>query len=133
MDGDTEGNGPVGGKFNAKAGTPIAPESDRQTITLSNGATVTINKSVAAQFRGFFNDLIKNGAPVRGLGGFGTRNNPSEHPLGLAIDWAQHPQRLQNIWQIFAKTVVGNDRSHQVVQAINVHDVKIMQPPLAER
>ena len=90
MDGDTEGNGPVGGKFNVKAGTPIAPQSDRQTITLSNGAKVTINKAIAEQFLGFFNDLIKLGAPVRSLGGFGVRGNPSEHPLGFAIDWAQH-------------------------------------------
>jgi hypothetical protein len=90
MDGDTEGNGPIGGKFNVKAGTPIAPESDRQTITLSNGGKVTINKAIAEQFRGFFNDLIKLGAPVRGLGGFGVRGNPSEHPLGFAVDWAQH-------------------------------------------
>jgi hypothetical protein len=90
MDGDTEGNGPIGGKFNVKAGTPIAPESDRQTITLSNGGKVTIDKAIAEQFRGFFNDLIKLGAPVRGLGRFGVRGNPSEHPLGFAVDWAQH-------------------------------------------
>jgi hypothetical protein len=90
MDGDTEGSGPVGGKFNVKAGTPIAPASDRQRITLSNGEKVTINKAVAAQFLGFFNDLIKLGAPVRGLGGFGVRGNPSEHPVGFAVDWAQH-------------------------------------------
>jgi hypothetical protein len=90
MDGDMEGNGPPGGKFNVKAGTPISPASDRQTITLSNGQKVTINKAIAEQFRGFFNDLIKLGAPVRGLGGFGVRGNPSEHPLGFAVDWAQH-------------------------------------------
>jgi hypothetical protein len=90
MDGDTEGSGPVGGKFNVPAGTPISPPSDRQTITLSNGEKVTINKAVAAQFLGFFNDLVKFGAPVRGLGGFGLRGNPSEHPRGFAIDWAQH-------------------------------------------
>jgi hypothetical protein len=90
MDGDTEGNGPVGGKFNVKAGTPMAPASDRQTITLSNGERVTVNKAIAAQFLGFFNDLVKLGAPVRGLGGFGVRGNPSEHPLGFAVDWAQH-------------------------------------------
>jgi hypothetical protein len=90
MDGDTEGNGPVGGKFNVKAGTPMAPASDRQTITLSNGEKVTVNKAIAAQFLGFFNDLVKLGAPVRGLGGFGVRGNPSEHPLGFAVDWAQH-------------------------------------------
>ena len=90
MDGDTEGNGPVGGKFNEPTGTPIAPASERQTITLSNGEKVTVNKAIAAQFLGFFNDLIKLGAPVRGLGGFGVRGNPSEHPRGYAIDWAQH-------------------------------------------
>lgn len=90
MDGDTEGNGPVGGKFNVPSGTPIAPPSERQTITLSNGEKVTVNKAIAAQFLGFFNDLVKQGAPVRGLGGFGVRGNPSEHPRGFAIDWAQH-------------------------------------------
>ena len=90
MDGDTEGNGPVGGKFNVKAGTPIAPASDHQTITLNNGEKVTVNKAVAGQFLGFFNDLVELGAPVRGLGGFGVRGNPSEHPVGFAVDWAQH-------------------------------------------
>ncbi|MGY4511591.1 hypothetical protein [Bradyrhizobium sp. USDA 3650] len=90
MDGDTEGSGPVGGKFNVPAHTPMAPPSERQTITLSNGKKVTINTAIAAQFLGFFNDLIKFGAPVRGLGGFGVRGNPSEHPRGFAIDWAQH-------------------------------------------
>lgn len=90
MDGDTEGSGPAGGKFNEPAGTPMAPPSERQTITLSNGVKVTINKAISPQFLGFFNDLIKFGAPVRGLGGFGVRGNPSEHPRGFAIDWAQH-------------------------------------------
>jgi hypothetical protein len=90
MDGDTEGNGSVGGKFNVKANAPMAPASDRQTITLSNSEKVTVNKAIAAQFLGFFNDLVKLGAPVRGLGGFGVRGNPSEHPLGFAVDWAQH-------------------------------------------
>ena len=89
MDGDAEGNGPPGGKFNVRAGTPIAPASDRQPITLSNGERVTVNKAVAEQFRGFFNDLVKLGAPVRGLGGFGVRGNPSEHPIGFAVDWAR--------------------------------------------
>ncbi|MGT2438302.1 hypothetical protein ACU4GH_23785 [Bradyrhizobium betae] len=90
MDGDTEGSGPVGGKFNEPAGTSMAPPNERQTITLSNGEKVTINKVIAPQFLGFFNDLIKFGAPVRSLGGFGVRGNPSEHPRGFAIDWAQH-------------------------------------------
>jgi len=91
MDGDTEGNGPTGGKFNVRAGTPISPQADRETITLSNGQRVTVNKAVAQQFRGFFNDLIKLGAPVRSLGGFGVRpGNRSQHPIGFAIDWAQH-------------------------------------------
>jgi hypothetical protein len=88
MDGDTEGNGPPGGQFNVRAGTP--PAGDRQTITLNNRQKVTVNKAVAEQFRGFFNDLVKLGAPVRGLGGFGVRGNPSEHPIGFAVDWAQH-------------------------------------------
>jgi hypothetical protein len=94
MDGDTEGSGPPGGKFNVKTGTPISPESDRQTISLSNGVSVTVNKAVAEQFRGFFNDLVKLGAPVRGLGGFGVRGNPSEHPIGFAVDWAQHSRNV---------------------------------------
>jgi hypothetical protein len=59
-------------------------------ITLSNGQKVDVNKKVAEQFRGFFNDLIKFGAPVRGLAGFGVRENPSQHPIGFAVDWAQH-------------------------------------------
>jgi hypothetical protein len=91
MEGDTEGSGPVGGKFNVPAGTPISPPSEHQTITLSNNERVTINKMVSGQFLGFFNDLIRLGAPVRGLGGFGVRpHNRSQHPRGLAIDWAQH-------------------------------------------
>ena len=90
MDGDIEGSGPSGGKFNVRAGTPIAPPADRETITLNNGQSVTVNKAVAEQFRGFFNDLIMRGAPVRGLGGFGMRGNNSEHPIGFAVDWAQH-------------------------------------------
>ncbi|MGY4255284.1 hypothetical protein ACVI1L_002352 [Bradyrhizobium sp. USDA 4516] len=89
MDGDTEGYGPPGGKFNVSAGTPIAPAKDHQTITLDNDQAVTVNKAVAEQFRGFFNDLVKLGAPVKGLGGFGLRGNPSEHPIGFAVDWAQ--------------------------------------------
>jgi hypothetical protein len=90
MDGDTEGSGPSGGKFNVKANTPIAPSADHQIITLSNGVKVDVGKRVAEQFRGFLNDLIKSGAPVRDLGGFGVRpGNPSEHPIGFAIDWAQ--------------------------------------------
>jgi hypothetical protein len=95
MDGDVEGDGPSGGKFNVKAGTPIAPQGDHHTVTLNNGQTVTVNKAVAEQFRGFFNDLIKLGAPVRTLGGFGVRpNNPSEHPIGFAVDWAQHSRNV---------------------------------------
>jgi hypothetical protein len=90
MDGDTEGSGPSGGKFNVRAGAPIAPPADHQLITLSNGVKVDVGKRVAEQFLGFFNDLIKSGAPVRDLGGFGTRpSNPSQHPIGFAIDWAQ--------------------------------------------
>jgi hypothetical protein len=89
MDGDTEGSGPSGGKFNVKAGSPLSPQSDRQTVTFSNGQTVVVNKAVAEQFRGFFNDLIKFQAPVRGVFGFGMRGNPSEHPIGFATDWNQ--------------------------------------------
>jgi hypothetical protein len=90
MDGDTEGSGPVGGKFNVEARHPMSPDADQQKITLSNSQRVTVNKAVAEQFRGFFNDLIKHGAPVRDLGGFGMRDNRSQHPIGYAIDWAQH-------------------------------------------
>jgi hypothetical protein len=93
MDGDTEGNGPPGGKFNVRAGTPMT-SVDHQTIALDNGERVTVNKAVAAQFRGFFNDLLKHGAPVRSLGGFGVRGNPSQHPIGFAIDWAQSSRNV---------------------------------------
>jgi hypothetical protein len=90
MDGDTEGSGPSGGKFNVPRGTPMSPPADRKTIKLSNGEEVTVNKVVAEQFLGFFNDLIKAGAPVRKLGGINTRpKNASEHPIGYAVDWAQ--------------------------------------------
>jgi hypothetical protein len=90
MPGDIEGSGPPGGRFNVPAGTPLSPQSERETVTLANGQQVTVNKRSAAQFKGFFNDLIQSGAPVRGLGGFGTRGNPSQHPTGLAVDWAQN-------------------------------------------
>jgi hypothetical protein len=90
MEGDVEGNGPTGGKFNVGSGTPIAPQGERETITLSNGQKVNVNKKVAEQFRGFFNDLIKFGAPVRNLAGFGVSENASQHPIGFAVDWAQH-------------------------------------------
>ena len=106
MDGDTEGSGPPGGKFNVKANTPIAPVSDRQTVTLSNGQKVTVNKAVAEQFRGFFNDLIKLEAPVRGLGGFGVRGNPSEHPLGYAVDWLQHSRDV--VEPVLGQWIEGN-------------------------
>jgi hypothetical protein len=91
MEGDTEGSGPVGGKFNVPAGTAMSPPSEHQTITLSNGQRVTTNKLVSDQFFGFFNDLIKLGAPVSRLGCFGLRpHRRSQHPRGFAIDWAQH-------------------------------------------
>jgi hypothetical protein len=67
----------------------------RQTITLKNGEQVTVNARAAEQFKGFFNDLIDAGAPVRSLGGYGLRpGNPSQHPPGLAIDWAQHSRNV---------------------------------------
>ncbi len=94
MEGDIEGHGPSGGKFNVPAGTPIAPQSEHETATLSNGAEVNVNKAVAQQFQGFFNDLIKAGAPVRDLGGFGMRPNASEHPIGYAVDWAQKSRNV---------------------------------------
>jgi hypothetical protein len=88
QEGDITGPGRVsGGRFNVPAGSGYSGE--RQTITLANGQQVTVNARAAAQFKGFFNDLIAAGAPVKGLGGYGLRPNPSQHPPGLAVDWAQ--------------------------------------------
>jgi hypothetical protein len=87
--GDIVGPGPPGGRFNQPAGTPLLDPSQRETVTLDNGQKFTVNKRVAAQFKGFYNDLIKAGAPVHGIGGLGTRGNPSEHPGGFATDWSQ--------------------------------------------
>jgi hypothetical protein len=84
------GPGSHGGRFNAPTGARIAPGSQLETVTLSNGQKVTVNKKAAGQFKGFFNDLIAAGAPVRSLGGPGMRGNPSQHPNALAVDWAQH-------------------------------------------
>lgn len=89
MEGDIEGRGPSGARFNVPAGTSISPRSDHETIVLSNGQSFTVNKAVAPQFKGFYEDLIKAGAPVRNIGGFGSRGNPSQHPIGYATDWAQ--------------------------------------------
>ena len=88
--GDSVGTGQGhGGRFNVPAGTPLIPSSQQETVTLSNGQKFTVSKRTAAQFRGFFNDLIAAGAPVHSLGGLGTRGNPSQHPIGYAVDWAQ--------------------------------------------
>jgi hypothetical protein len=88
MEGDYKPRKGSGGVFNEPKGTPI--HGERETIRLDNGQTVTVNKKAAAQFKGFFNDLIAAGAPVRGLEAFGTRpTNASQHPAGMAIDWAQ--------------------------------------------
>jgi hypothetical protein len=93
QEGDITGTGRgSGGRFNVPAGTRI--QGQRETVTLSNGQRVTVNARAAAQFQGFFNDLIAAGAPVRNLGGFGGRNNPSQHPIGLAVDWAQHSRNV---------------------------------------
>jgi hypothetical protein len=94
VEGDVEGARPRGGgAFNVPAGSPMSGE--RETIRLANGQTVSVNKRSAAQFQGFFNDLIAAGAPVRGLGGYGLRGgNPSQHPAGLAVDWAQHSRNV---------------------------------------
>jgi hypothetical protein len=94
QEGDITGTGPSGGRFNQPAGTPEIGKADRETVTLANGQKVTVNKRTAAQFQGFFNDLIKEGAPVQGLGGVGTRGNPSEHPGGFAVDWAQSARNV---------------------------------------
>jgi hypothetical protein len=89
MEGDITPPGASGGKWNVPRGTPLTGE--RETVRLSNGQTVTVNKKVAAQYKGFFEDMIKAGAPIRNLGGFGTREgNASQHPIGYAVDWAQH-------------------------------------------
>jgi hypothetical protein len=78
----------TGGAFNVPAGSGMSGQ--RTTITLKNGQQVTVNARVAEQFKGFFNDMIDAGAPVHGLGGYGTRpSNPSQHPPGLAVDWSQ--------------------------------------------
>jgi hypothetical protein len=78
----------TGGAFNDPSGTPI--HGPRTTVTLNNGQQVTVNSRVAEQYKGFFNDLAAAGAPVHSLGGFGFRGgNPSQHPGGMAVDWAQ--------------------------------------------
>jgi hypothetical protein len=92
MEGDITGRGPSGGRFNVPAGSPLSGE--RETITLSNGQQVPVNKLAAPQFKGFFEDLIAAGAPVKNLGGYGRRPNPSQHPAGLAIDWAQSSRNV---------------------------------------
>jgi hypothetical protein len=93
MAGDITGSGPSGGRFNVRAGS--GQVGQRQTITLANGARVTVNARAAAQFQGFFNDLIAAGAPVHDLGGYGNRPyNPSQHPIGLAIDWSQKGRNI---------------------------------------
>jgi hypothetical protein len=95
QEGDNTGTGRgSGGRFNVPAGTRPIGSADSETITLSNGQKVTVAKRAAAQFRGFFNDMIAAGAPVRGLGGVGSRGNPSQHPPGLAVDWAQHSRNV---------------------------------------
>jgi hypothetical protein len=96
QEGDRVGSGVgSGGRFNVPAGTRPIGGGDAETITLSNGEQVTVNKGAAAQFRGFFNDLIAAGAPVHGLGGVGARpGNPSQHPIGLAVDWAQSGRNI---------------------------------------
>lgn len=91
--GDVEGRpGSYGGAFNVPAGTPET--GPRTTITLKNGEKVTVGSRVAEQWRGFYNDLIDAGAPVKGLGGFGTRGNPSQHPIGYATDWTQRGRNV---------------------------------------
>jgi hypothetical protein len=92
--GDISGRaGSYGGAFNVPKGSPQSGQ--RQTITLSNGTQVTVNAKAAEQFKGFFNDMIAAGAPVKSLGGYGNRpGNPSQHPPGLAIDWAQHSRNV---------------------------------------
>jgi len=89
-EGDLTPAGRAGGRFNVRAGGARLRPGERETIVLSNGERVTVNKQAAAQFRGFFEDLIEAGAPVHTLGGLGARlGNASQHPVGLAVDWAQ--------------------------------------------
>jgi hypothetical protein len=93
MEGDITPPGTSGGRFNVPRGSGFSGE--RETITLANGQQVSVNKLAAAQFKGFFNDLITAGAPVSNLGGYGLRpGNPSQHPAGLAIDWAQSSRNV---------------------------------------
>ena len=88
--GDIAGSGRgSGGRFNVAAGTRPIGASESEVVTLSNGQRFTVNKRAAAQFKGFYEDLIKSGAPVHSVGGVGGRGNPSQHPIGLATDWAQ--------------------------------------------
>jgi hypothetical protein len=86
--GDVAGRpGSYGGAFNVPTGTPLT--GPFTTVTLKNGEKVQVGSRVAKQFEGFFNELIDKGAPVRGLGGAGMRPNPSQHPIGYAVDWLQ--------------------------------------------
>jgi hypothetical protein len=96
QEGDITGTGSgSGGRFNVPAGTRAIGAAESETVTLANGQRVTVNKRAAAQFKGFFDDLAAAGAPVRNLGGVGVRpGNPSQHPVGLAIDWAQHSRNV---------------------------------------
>jgi uncharacterized protein YneF (UPF0154 family) len=90
MEGDDPGSGRGhGGRFNVPAGSGFIGE--QQTVTLKNGVSFIVNKRAAAQFEGFYNDLIDAGAPIPkgAIGGYGTRGNPSQHPIGLATDWLQ--------------------------------------------
>lgn len=93
MEGDIEGKGGSGGRFNVPAGSGMIGQ--HQTVTLSNGQRFVVNARGAEQFKGFYNDLIKAGAPVRNIGGYGSRpHNASQHPIGLATDWAQHSRNV---------------------------------------
>lgn len=86
--GDYRPPGVTGGRFNVPRGSPLS--GARETITLSNGVQMTVRKEAASQFQGFFNELIAAGAPVHNTVGYGERmNNASQHPAGLAVDWAQ--------------------------------------------
>jgi hypothetical protein len=72
------GTDPPGGQFNAPKNTPIAPPGECETITLNNGEKLTVNKTVAEQFRDFSMISLSAGRPSVALAGSeraGTRQN----------------------------------------------------------
>jgi hypothetical protein len=65
------------------------------SIPLKNGNKVTVNKAVAANYKGFLDELWDKGVKYKSVGGYSSRktrtpsgvgNKWSRHALGLAID-----------------------------------------------